>query len=287
MRRRKNVALVLSSGSARGLAGIGAIEELEAQGYNITSIAGTSMGSLIAGMYAAGQLPAAKEWLLSVDKRKMFSLTDFSLSLNHLVKGEKIIQSLESVVPDCNIEDLKIPYCAVATDIKTGKEIVFEKGSLYEAIRASISLPLFFRPEKKGSLLLVDGGLVNGLPVNRVARKKNDILVAVNVSAPDEEKQQTEIIETKKNRRVRKHDDNALDYNYISLLSRLTSVLIQQNILLTMQVTRPDVIVSIPSNRFDSFDYFRADEIIEDGRRETRKALELYEIERLIDSYEK
>ncbi|MCQ2608796.1 MAG: patatin-like phospholipase family protein [Bacteroidales bacterium] len=283
MKRKKNVALVLSSGGARGLAGIGAIEELVAQGYTITSIAGTSMGSLIGGMYAAGKLEEAKEWLLTVDKKKMFSLSDFSLSLNHVVKGEKIIQALKKVVPDCNIEDLRLPYCAVATDIKSGKEVVFKEGSLYEAIRASISIPLFFRPEKHGKNFLVDGGLVNGLPLNRVARKRGDVLVAVNVSAPNEEK-------PKKTKNLiaeyfGKDKDSELEYNYITLMSQLTSVLIQQNIQLTMQITRPDVAVSIPSNRFDTFDFFRAEDIIENGRIETRKALEAYEAERIVDTY--
>lgn len=283
MKRKKNVALVLSSGGARGLAGIGAIEELVAQGYTITSIAGTSMGSLIGGMYAAGKLEEAKEWLLTVDKKKMFSLSDFSLSLNHVVKGEKIIQALKKVVPDCNIEDLRLPYCAVATDIKSGKEVVFKEGSLYEAIRASISIPLFFRPEKRGKNFLVDGGLVNGLPLNRVARKRGDVLVAVNVSAPNEEK-------PKKTKNLiaeyfGKDKDSELEYNYITLMSQLTSVLIQQNIQLTMQITRPDVAVSIPSNRFDTFDFFRAEDIIENGRIETRKALEAYEAERMVDTY--
>ncbi len=133
----KDVALVLSSGGARGLAHIGAIEELEAHGYRITSIAGCSMGALIGGVYAAGKLEEFREWMKTVDRKKMLELTDFSFSLNHLVKGTRIIEAIMEFVPDIPIEDLPIPYCAVATDWKSGHEVVFREGSLFEAIRAS------------------------------------------------------------------------------------------------------------------------------------------------------
>ena len=127
----KDVALVLSSGGARGLAHIGAIQELEAQGYRITSVAGCSMGALIAGVYATGKLDTFREWMKTVNKKKMLELTDFSLSINHLVKGNRIIEAIMEFVPDVPIEELPIPYCAVATDWNTGREVVFRKGSLF------------------------------------------------------------------------------------------------------------------------------------------------------------
>ena len=197
---KKNVALVLSSGGARGLAHIGAIEELEQRSFCITSISGCSMGALIGGMYAAGKLKEVKDWMLKLDKKKMFSLTDFSFSLNHVVKGTKVMDALKEIVPDVNIEDLPIPYTAVATDWNSGQEIIFRSGSLYEAIRASISIPLFLDPVRKGEMLLVDGGLVNALPLNRIARKKGDILVGVNVSTHNYKEEQSffEMIERKK-----------------------------------------------------------------------------------------
>ncbi|MBR7031908.1 MAG: patatin-like phospholipase family protein, partial [Prevotella sp.] len=106
MAHKKDVALVLSSGGARGLAHIGAIEELEAQGYRITSIAGCSMGALIGGVYAAGKLTEFREWMKTIDRKKMLELTDFSLSINHLVKGTRIIKAIMEFVPDVLIEDL-------------------------------------------------------------------------------------------------------------------------------------------------------------------------------------
>ena len=182
---KKDVALVLSSGGPRGWAYIGAIEELVSRGYNITSVAGTSIGSLIGGIYAAGSLDEVKEWLFRLDAWKVFHLMDISLSKNHLVKGDKVIEALKGIVPDINIEDLSIPYRAVAADLYTGEEVVFDRGPLFEAIRASISIPSLFRPVKYGYRTLVDGGIVNTMPLDRVIRNGNDILVAFDVNDVD------------------------------------------------------------------------------------------------------
>ena len=119
---KQDVALVLSSGGPRGFAYIGAIEELERRGYNITSIAGTSMGSLIGGIYATGKLDELKEWLYNLNAWKVFGLMDISLSKNHIVKGDKIIEAIKEIVPDVDIRDLKIPFKAVATDLYTGRK---------------------------------------------------------------------------------------------------------------------------------------------------------------------
>ncbi|MBQ1929839.1 MAG: patatin-like phospholipase family protein [Bacteroidales bacterium] len=178
----KNVALVLSGGGPRGFAYIGAIEELESRGYRITSIAGTSIGSLIGGVYAAGKLDDVKQWLYSLDVWNMFSLIDFSLSMNHLVKGDRIISALKDIVPQINIEDLNIPYKAVATNLYTGEEVVFSSGDLFSAIRASISIPTLFKPVEYNDSLLIDGAMSNCLPINRVERTPGDILVAFDVN---------------------------------------------------------------------------------------------------------
>ena len=181
----KEVALVLSSGGPRGFAYIGAIEELESRGYRITSVAGTSIGSLIGGMYAAGKLPEVKEFLFSLNGWKVFGLMDISISRNHLVKGDRIIEALQEIVPDVDIENLDIPYKAIATDFFTGEEVIFDKGDLFPAIRASISIPSLFRPVKMGMRTLIDGGIANTMPLNRVERSGNDILVAFNVNDID------------------------------------------------------------------------------------------------------
>lgn len=185
--KTKDVALVLSSGGPRGWAYIGAIEELESRGYRITSIAGTSIGSLVGGIYAAGKLSEIKEWLFSLDAWKVFDLIDISLSKNHLVKGDKVIGAIKEIVPEINIEDLDIPYKAIAADLYTGEEVIFDRGPLFEAIRASISIPSLFRPVKYGFRTLVDGGVVNTMPIDRVDRNGNDIVVAFDVNDVDVE----------------------------------------------------------------------------------------------------
>lgn len=184
---KKDVALVLSAGGPRGLAYIGAIEELIDRGYNITSIAGSSMGSLVGGVYAAGKLPEFKEWITSLDAWQVFSLMDLSVSKNHFVKGDKIIETIKNIVSDIDIESLQIPYAAVATDLCTGEEVVFKSGKLFDAIRASISIPSLFRPVERGMQTLIDGCVVNCLPLNHVARKKGDMLVAFDVNYIDTE----------------------------------------------------------------------------------------------------
>ncbi len=183
--KTKNVALALASGGPRGFAFIGAIEELLDRGYTITSVAGASAGSLIGGIYAAGGLEPFKEWLFGLDPVKIVSLMDFSVSRNYLVKGEKVIDAIKERVPNVNIEDLPIPFTAVATDLFTGEEVLFRSGPLFQAIRASISIPSMFRPVKWEGRTLVDGGMANTFPLNRVQRTPGDILVGFNVNRID------------------------------------------------------------------------------------------------------
>ncbi len=209
--KTKEVALVLSSGGPRGWAYIGAIEELESRGYSITSVAGTSIGSLIGGIYAAGKLEEVKEWLFSLDAWKVFTLMDLSISKNHLVKGDKVIDALKEIVPNINIEDLKIPYRAVAADLYTGEEVIFDRGPLFDAVRASISIPSLFRPVKYGYRTLVDGGVVNTMPIDRVIRNGNDILVAFDVNDVDVESIRNTIITEAREEEARLEADKALD----------------------------------------------------------------------------
>ena len=181
----KNVALVLASGGPRGFAYIGAIEELLSRGYNITSVAGASAGSLVGGIYAAGGLEPFKKWLFGLDPMKVMILMDVSVGKNHFLKGEKVIREIKDFVPEVNIEDLPIPFTAIATDLFTGEEVIFRKGPLFRAIRASISIPSMFKPVKWKGRTLVDGGMVNTFPLNRVKRTPGDILVGFNVNQID------------------------------------------------------------------------------------------------------
>jgi NTE family protein len=256
---KKNVALALSSGGARGLVHIGAIEELEAQGYRITSVAGCSMGALIGGVYAAGKLKEFREWMKTIDRKKMLELTDFSFSLSHLVKGTRIIEAIMEFVPDMAIEDLPIPYCCVATDWKSGREVVFNSGSLFEAIRASISLPTFYEPVQKDGMILIDGGVVNPIPLNRVKRKAGDILVGVDVSGHDYKSEKVN------------------HFNYYTMLSRTSSLMIRQNSILMAKLTKPDMLVDIQMARYGSFDYDKSEKLIAIGKLKTQLAISKYE----------
>lgn len=259
--KKKDVALVLSSGGAKGLAHIGAIEELETHGYHISSIAGCSMGALIGGVYAAGKLEEFREWMKTVDKKKMLELTDFSLSLNHLVKGKKIIEAIMEFVPDVAIEDLPIPFCVVATDLKAGKEVLITKGSLFQAIRASISIPSFYEPVQRDDMILVDGGIVNPTPLNRVQRQPEDILVGIDVSGHDYKAQWEE------------HQN----LNYFTVLSRSSSLMIHQNSLLMAEIMKPDIFVGVQMGQYGIFDYDKSEEIIAVGRLKTALAISQYE----------
>lgn len=284
---KKKIALVLSGGGARGLAHIGAIETLESHGYEITSIAGCSMGALIGGMYAAGKLPEVKDWVLALDRRKVLSLVDFSLSLTHLVKGDRVMEALKEIVPDVNIEDLPIPYTAVATDWNSGKEVVFDHGSLYDAIRASISIPLFLNPVRREDMLLVDGGLVNSLPLNRVVRHSGDLLFGINVSTHDyqgellmqqfvERKLLSKSMPAAVMNRIMKHFEG-ININYVTLLLRTIAIMLEQNTRQQILISRPDLVVQVPMKRYGVFDFDKAAAILQIGKHKTSRALRRFE----------
>jgi phospholipase, patatin family len=284
---KKKIALVLSGGGARGLAHIGAIETLESHGYEITSIAGCSMGALIGGMYAAGKLPEVKDWVLALDRRKVLSLVDFSLSLTHLVKGDRVMEALKEIVSDVNIEDLPIPYTAVATDWNSGKEVVFDHGSLYDAIRASISIPLFLNPVRREDMLLVDGGLVNSLPLNRVVRHSGDLLFGINVSTHDyqgellmqqfvERKLLSKSMPAAVMNRIMKHFEG-ININYVTLLMRTIAIMLEQNTRQQILISRPDLVVQVPMKRYGVFDFDKAAAILQIGKHKTSRALRRFE----------
>ena len=279
---KKDVALVLSSGGAKGLAHIGAIEELEAHGYRISSIAGCSMGALIGGVYAAGKLNEFREWMRTIDRKKMLELTDFSLSLNHLAKGTRIIEAIMEFVPDIDIENLPIPYCAVATDLKAGREVVFNKGSLFKAIRASISLPSFYEPVQYDNMVLIDGGVMNPIPLNRVKRHAGDILVGIDVSGCDY-KEQWERMHglTQRQKRDKTWKTRILDmlipdnieFNYYTVLARSYSLMIHQNSLLMEKLLKPDMIVDIQMGNYGTFDFDKSEKLIAIGRQKTKQTI--------------
>lgn len=179
---KKTVSLVLGSGGARGLSHIGIIRWLVEHDYQITSISGCSIGALIGGVYAAGRLDEFESWIRNIDKLEIFSLLDIAWKSNGLVQGDRIINTLVALLGDQKIEDLPLCYTAVAADIENEKEVWINSGSLFEAIRASISLPLFFTPVQRNGKLLIDGGVLNPVPIAPTFGDNNDLTIAVNLA---------------------------------------------------------------------------------------------------------
>ena len=258
MEKKRRVALVLGGGGARGIAHIGAIEEVECQGFEVSAVAGTSMGALVGGMYASGHLEPFKEWMCALDRYKVFGLVDFTLSPEGLVKGDRVMRAMQELVPDVLIEQMPVPFAAVAADLVTGREVVLDRGGLYEAIRASISIPSVFRPVHRDGMVLVDGGMVNPVPYDRVRRSEGDLLVAVDVCAPF-------------------GGDPAIrarmSLNHYKVLVTSSQIMQQRIALLQRRLCPPDILVEMPADRFSMFEFYRSAEIVEAGREAMRAAL--------------
>ena len=183
---KPTVSLVLGSGGARGYAHIGAIEEVLAQGYEIKSVAGASMGALIGGVYAAGKLDAYRDWVCELQKLDVLRLLDWTFSGGGLIKGKRIVDKLRELIGEMSIEDLPVAYTAVAVDLIAEREVWFSRGSLFDAIRASIAIPTLFRPHHYQGRVLVDGGLLNPVPITPTLRDLTDCTIAVDLNAPAE-----------------------------------------------------------------------------------------------------
>ncbi len=286
---KQKVALVLSGGGARGIAHIGVIEVLQKQGFEITSIAGTSMGSLVGAVYALGKLPEFKKWMCSLDKLKVFKLIDFTFSSQGLIKGDRVLNTIKQFVGDCNIEDLPIPYAANATDILNNKEVVFTKGDVFDAIRASIAIPLVITPVKTKNGLLGDGGVINNVPVSNVKRTPDDILVVVDVNATvplvklSETKKQTDknksvYLNKLKEFQKHLHEINPLPRDekmgYFNLLDHTIHLMIHRMSQMIMEQHKPDILINLSKDTCGTFDFYRADELIKIGQLLCEQAIE-------------
>ena len=286
---KQKIALVLSSGGARGTAHIGVIQELLRRGYDIGSIAGSSMGAVVGGVYASGKLDEYEEWICALSKFDMFNLVDFTISTNGIIKADKVLNEIKKFIPDQNIENLPVQFTAVATDIINKKEIVFTKGSLFEAIRASIAIPMVITPIRNNDMWLVDGGVLNPVPVNRVARNDGDIMIAVNVNAqiPFKESNKPEkstgyIDQLTKGRLAGFQEKLAQIFpshpqkerlGYFDLMTDTIGLMVSQMSRLTLEMNPPDIVINISRQVCGNFDFFKAEELIEIGRTAAREAL--------------
>jgi len=312
----KTVALVLGSGGARGYAHIGAIEILQERGYEIIAISGCSVGAMIGGVYAANKLQAFKDWATGLDQLDVLKLMDLSLSSPGAIRGNRVFSFVRELIGDISIEDLPMPYTAVATDLLAHKEVWFQEGPLHQAIRASVAIPSLMAPVMLGERLLVDGGLLNPLPIFPTISSHADLILAVNlgwengtnIRLPEvyeeskldlwmekvkskasslfdkdseqehESKEQTsdEIESNHKQFKV-VESSHKLPFGMIDIMN--LSFEAMQSALTQYKLAGypPDVLVNIPKHVCTTFDYHKAPELIQLGRELTEKALISYE----------
>jgi NTE family protein len=302
MKRGRRVSLVLGSGGARGYAHIGVIEELEARGYEIVSVSGASMGALVGGFYACGKLRAYTDWVLELDALDVARLLDLSWSRRGLIDGKKLFAKLSEILGPCRIEELPIPYTAVATDLRRNREVWFQQGPLIEAIRASIAIPSFFTPVEKEGMLLVDGGVLNPLPVApTMSDHRSDLTVAVHLYGempppPVEHPESPSRPQSSLNRVIDpllrqarswleekndgKSEGKEEDYHLFDIIDQAIDSMQKTLVGYRLGGYPPDLLIQIPKEVCDVYDFHKAAEVIAHGRYAARNALDEMEASR-------
>jgi NTE family protein len=285
----KTISLVLGSGGARGLSHIGVIHWLEENDYIIRSIVGCSIGAVIGGIYAAGKLDEYEQWVRSITKVDIVTLLDLSWEKSGLVKGDKLINTLIDLVGEQLIEDLPISFTAVASDITGEKEVWIKSGSLFDAIRASFAIPLLFTPFKYKGIELVDGGVLNPVPIAPTFGDETDMTIAVNLGGPaqNQEKPSTlnaapafssSPIREKINRfinRLQQSVTNSSSRDWgaydiaIQAFDAMQSTIARQK----LAAYPPDIVIEIARNACQTLEFDRASEMIELGYRKSKECL--------------
>ena len=309
----KRVALVLGSGGARGYAHLGVIEELEARGYEIIGISGCSMGALVGGLYAAGKLADYRDWVSRLDYFDLLRLVDVTWSPMGAIKGEKVMQVITQMLGDLRIEDLPIPFTSVATDLTQQKEVWFQQGSLQEAIRASIAVPGVITPVQHRGRTLVDGGLLNPLPITPVVAYHADLIIAVNVTAQSTRATLDELMPDWAEKAAGKSEPGAVGEWMQRVKGRAGQLLERLNfweegaegsdpneasdtrwgkldvILQSFEITQaalsqykvagypPDILMEVPRTACGGYEFHKAKQLIELGRRVAKQELQLWE----------
>ena len=287
---KKTVSLVLGSGGARGLAHIGVINWLNENGYEIQSISGSSMGALIGGIYATGKLQTYTDWVTQLEKVDVLRLLDFSFGEGGLIKGERIINVLRDLIGSYQIEELPLSYTAVALDLDNQKEIWLNKGSLFDAIRASIAIPSIFTPVEFRGKRLVDGGLLNPIPIAPTLKDKTDITIAVNLSAPPVShphthkpiaRETSDEADTYHEKILKFIDDlqrkvlneEPEDIGLFDIISNSLDAMQNTIARFKLAAYAPDIIINIPSNSSSFYEFYRAEELIALGRKKAEEAV--------------
>lgn len=283
-----SVSLVLGSGGARGYAHIGVIEELEARGYRINCIAGSSMGALVGGLYAAGALGEYKEWVLGLTRLQILRLLDLTFGMG-TIRGDRLFQKIKEMTGDPDIESLSIPFTAVATDLVHQKEVWFQRGSLQAAIRASAAVPGVFTPVVDARRVLVDGGVLNPLPIIPTVAAHSDLIIAVDLNSSPvipkinlprvDWEQETELDDNGIVAKLLGENNGSkvkLDSNLDVMMSSLE---VMQGALSQYKIAgyRPDLLINIPTETCRFHDFHLAKDVIAVGRKEAAESLDILE----------
>ena len=292
MQKPTTISLVLGSGGARGLAHIGVIRYLEEHNYKIEAISGCSIGSLIGGIYAIGKLDVFERWVTELNKIDILTLLDISWSSAGLVKGDKIIATLIDLIGDANIEDLDIRFTAVAADVQNEKEVWINSGELFSAIRASISLPLFFTPYTINGIQLIDGGTLNPVPIAPVFHDNSDYTIAVNLGAKVKTQSSSVELTNIKKQKVGKTISKFINYiqerspnpsssNFGAYEIANQAFDAMQNTIAQQKLASypPDITVDIARNACGTLEFDKASQMIQLGYEQAKKALSAIESE--------
>jgi NTE family protein len=289
----KEISLVLSSGGARGLAHIGVIERLEEEGFEIKAISGSSIGAVVGAFYACGELETYKNWACKLDRLDVFKLIDFTFSVSGFIRGEKVFKALEDLIADRPIESLPIPYSAVAVDLHNKKEVVINQGSMYGAIKASVAIPTVIKPTNYKGMELIDGGVMNPLPIKYVQKSQGHLLVVSNVNAnipydapnksieKDKEllksyQQSLDKFKTKWGKLLPGSKETKEKLGYFELLTRSVDLMQDKLTELIIQQHNPQINISISRDACNTFEFYRASELIEAGRQTFDKAYDAF-----------
>lgn len=283
------VALVLSSGGARGMAHVGVIRELLSRGYEITAISGASVGALIGGVWAAGKLEEYCEWAEQLDYFDMIRLLDLSIAEPGVIKGDRLFKRIREIVGDCRIEELPIPYTAVATSLTSRKEVWFQRGDLISAIRASCAIPSLFSPVKMHGQWLVDGAVLNPLPMEPVGSAMADVVIAVDVLGEPDPAYSIEEEHTPERGSLtglfnkwlpkQKAEKKQLEKSLSLLDVTNQSMELMQAALTRYRIAgySPDVMISTPKNICQFYEFHRFQEVEAVGRQCAAEALDKLE----------
>ena len=265
------ISLVLGGGGARGYAHIGIIEELKLYGFEITSIAGTSMGAVIGGLEACGKLNEYKNWVSSLDFLDMFKFLKSPFKLD----GNKIFQKIKQIVKkDIKIENLPIKYTAVATDITKGREVWIQKGDIFKAMQASSAIPGVFDPVVINKRMLVDGGVLNLMPIAPVMSDFNDLIIAVDLYADEREINFKISKEIETTQHILEEIWNKIFKEKETPVNK--SIDLMMNVIYRYRKAEyvPDILIKVPKNVANWYDFHKAPFLIEVGKFLAKEAIE-------------